>query len=52
MAAVCARPEIKKRAALSASGDKPVLTVRLLKEEDPLKLAKGVVELFAAGTEK
>ena len=52
VAAVCARPEIKKRAALSASGDKPVLTVRLLKEEDPLKLAKGVVELFAAGTEK
>ena len=52
VSAVCARPELRKRAFLGASRDKPVLTVRLLKEEDPLRLAKGVVELFAAETEK
>ena len=52
VSAVCARPELKKRAFLGASGDSPVLTVHLLTGEDPLKLAKAVVEQFAMAQER
>ena len=47
VSAVCALPELKGRIFLGASGDSPVLTVRLLKDEDPLALAKGFVARFA-----
>ena len=49
---LCALPELKGRIFLGASGDSPVLTVRLLNGEDPLALAKGFVARFAEFTEK
>ena len=52
VSAVCALPELKGRIFLGASGDSPVLTVRLLNGEDPLALAKGFVARFAEFTEK
>ena len=52
VSAVCGVPALQKRAFLGASGDKPVLTVQLCSGEDPLKLAKGVVERFAAEMER
>ena len=52
VSAVCGVPALQKRTFLGASGDKPVLTVQLCSGEDPLKLAKGVVERFAAEMER
>ena len=47
VSAVCAMPQLKKRAFLGASGDRPVLTVHLAQGEDPLQLAAAVVERYA-----
>ena len=52
VSAVCAMPQLKKRAFLGASGDRPVLTVHLAQGEDPLQLAAAVVERYALQRER
>ncbi len=44
---ICADPGLKKRVLFSA-GDTPKLTLRLQKEEDPLKVAEYFVKKFAS----
>ncbi|MBE6932412.1 MAG: transcription-repair coupling factor [Ruminococcaceae bacterium] len=46
VSALCALPEFHKRCFVSAAGDRPVLTVRQLSGEDPLRLAEVFVEKF------
>ena len=52
VSAVCAMPQLSKRAFLGASGDRPVLTVHLAQGEDPLQLAAAVVERYALQKER
>ena len=47
VSAVCAEAGYKRRIFFSA-GEKPMLTLRLLKQEDPLRAAKTLVERYAA----
>jgi len=47
VSALCALPEFHKRCFVSAAGDRPVITVRQLTGEDPLRLAEVFVEKFS-----
>ncbi len=52
VAQLCNAPEFRKRSFISASEGKPMVTVRLVQGEDPLRLAEGFVTRLAELCEK
>ena len=47
---VCAEPQYKLRLTFISGGEKPVLALKLKKDEDPLKAAEKLVKYYTAAT--
>ena len=48
VSAVCAEPAYKNRIFFAANSEKPLLSLRLKKDEDPLKMAQELVKRYGA----